>query len=350
MSKTINSFDSVHKAPAHARGYNLFSHTMKKFALGIIATTLFFGSCVSKKEYQSLEKSKADSEQLLNSKITDCHDKNTALVATIAELEGNRGTLEGKIAKLKDTIEICHNQLQENLDYIRSLGENLDAQKKSLANELTEKNRVLQIKELELNTALAKAEEERARLAALRTELEKTASRVRELESELRRKDSAVILLKEAIAKALAGFEKLDIRVEYKNGKVYVILPEKLLFASGSINVDPKGREALIEIGKALNKQPDVQMAIEGHTDNIPMKGSESIKDNWDLSVLRATSIARILIDDARMNPKRIQAVGRGDTQPVASNETAEGRAKNRRTEIILTPQLDKILQILNNQ
>ena len=155
-------------------------------------------------------------------------------------------------------------------------------------------------------------------------------------------------MLKDAIIKALAGFEKLDVKVEYRNGKVYVILPEKLLFKSGSTSVDPKGQEALIELAKALNKKADVQVAVEGHTDNVPMNG-ESIKDNWDLSVLRATSIARILISDANMNPKRIQAVGRGDTQPVAGNDTPEGRAKNRRTEIVLTPQLDKILEILNN-
>lgn len=327
---------------------HLNSRVMNRpFAL-LISVFLLFGSCVSKKEYQALEKSKADAEALNQNKIVDCNEKNAALLRSIADLEGQRGKLEKTISSLKDTIETCHSELQENLNYIRNLGENLDAQKKNLANELTEKNRVLQAKELELNAALAKAEEERARLTALRKELENTVGRVRELEAELARKDSAVILLKEAIAKALAGFEKLDIRVEYRNGKVYVILPEKLLFASGSINVDPKGREALVEIGKALNKQPTVQMAIEGHTDNIPMKGSEAIKDNWDLSVLRATSIARILIDDAKMSPKRIQAVGRGDTQPIESNETPEGRARNRRTEIILTPQLDKILQILN--
>jgi len=326
----------------------LYSRVMNKLGVTIVSAALFFGSCVSKKQYQALEKSKVDSEALMQSRLNDCNEKSSALRNTIAELEGQRGKLEKTISSLKDTIETCHSELQENLDYIRNLGENLDAQKKNLASELTEKNRVLQAKELELNAALAKAEEERARLTALRKELENTVGRVRELEAELARKDSAVILLKEAIAKALAGFEKLDIRVEYRNGKVYVILPEKLLFASGSINVDPKGREALVEIGKALNKQPTVQMAIEGHTDNIPMKGSEAIKDNWDLSVLRATSIARILIDDAKMNPKRIQAVGRGDTQPIASNDSPEGRAKNRRTEIILTPQLDKIMQILN--
>ena len=304
-------------------------------------------SCVTKKQFQALEASKTEMEATLKRKNDDCVEKNAALVASIAQLEAEKGQKEKHISSLKDTIETCQMQLDENLQYIRNLGSSLDAQRQNLAQEINEKNKTLAAKELELNTALAKAEAERARLEQLRKELEKTSQRVKDLEAELSKKERAVRELKEAIAKALAGFEKLDIKVEYRNGKVYVILPEKLLFASGSIDVDPKGREALIEIGKALNKQPDVQMAIEGHTDNIPMKGA--IKDNWDLSVLRATSIARILIADASMNPKRIQAVGRGDTQPVAGNDTPEGRAKNRRTEIVLTPQLDKILEILNN-
>jgi chemotaxis protein MotB len=309
-----------------------------RFAWSFLALAIALSSCVTKKQYQALEASKADIETTLKKKNDDCLEKNASLVASIAQLEAEKGDKEKTISALKDTIETCQLQLDENLQYIRNLGTSLDAQRQNLAQEINEKNKTLAAKELELNTALAKAEAERARLEQLRKELEKTSQRV---------KERAVRELKEAIAKALAGFEKLDIKVEYRNGKVYVILPEKLLFASGSIDVDPKGREALIEIGKALNKQPDVQMAIEGHTDNIPMKGA--IKDNWDLSVLRATSIARILIADANMNPKRIQAVGRGDTQPVAGNDTPEGRAKNRRTEIVLTPQLDKILEILNN-
>ena len=153
--------------------------------------------------------------------------------------------------------------------------------------------------------------------------------------------------MKEEISKALAGFDALDVKVEYRNGKVYVSLAEKLLFKSGSITVDPKGKEALLKLADALNKKPDVQVAVEGHTDNKPMN-SEKIKDNWDLSVLRATSIVRILTDDGKMSSKRITASGKGDTQPIADNSTAEGRAKNRRTEIILTPNLDKILEIIN--
>jgi chemotaxis protein MotB len=332
-------------SPRSKRGE--LSSPIMKFGWSFIALAIALSSCVSKKQYQALEASKADMETQLKKKNDDCTEKNASLVASIAQLEAEKGDKEKTISALKDTIETCQMQLDENLEYIRNLGTSLDAQRQNLAQEINEKNKTLAAKELELNTALAKAEAERARLEQLRKELEKTSQRVKDLEAELSKKERAVRELKEAIAKALAGFEKLDIKVEYRNGKVYVILPEKLLFASGSIDVDPKGCEALIEIGKALNKQPDVQMAIEGHTDNIPMKGI--IKDNWDLSVLRATSIARILIADANMNPKRIQAVGRGDTQPVAGNDTPEGRAKNRRTEIVLTPQLDKILEILNN-
>ncbi|PHX92528.1 MAG: cell envelope biogenesis protein OmpA [Flavobacteriales bacterium] len=314
------------------------------FALAIAIT-----SCVSKKQFQTLEASKVEMEKAFARKNADCLEKNTSLVSSIAEIQAEKSAKEKHLSELKDTMETCQLQLEENLQYIRNLGSTLDGQRQNLATEINVKNKILQTKELELNAALAKAEEERARLEQLRKELEKTSQRVKDLEAELTRKEKAVLELKEAIAKALAGFEKLDIKVEYRNGKVYVILPEKLLFASGSIVVDAKGRDPLIEIGKVLNKNESVQMAIEGHTDNIPMKGSESIKDNWDLSVLRATSIARILIVDAGMNPKRIQAVGRGETQPIVSNDSPEGRAKNRRTEIILTPQLDKILEILNN-
>lgn len=342
----VHSATHVNNGCRALRARQLSSPIMR-FAWSFLALAIALSSCVTKKQYQALEASKADIENTLKKKNDDCLEKNASLVASIAQLEAEKGDKEKTISALKDTIETCQLQLDENLQYIRNLGTSLDAQRQNLAQEINEKNKTLAAKELELNTALAKAEAERARLEQLRKELEKTSQRVKDLEAELSKKERAVRELKEAIAKALAGFEKLDIKVEYRNGKVYVILPEKLLFASGSIDVDPKGREALIEIGKALNKQPDVQMAIEGHTDNIPMKGA--IKDNWDLSVLRATSIARILIADANMNPKRIQAVGRGDTQPVAGNDTPEGRAKNRRTEIVLTPQLDKILEILNN-
>lgn len=314
----------------------------------LLMAGLFLTACVTKKKYQELENSKKELEQKLNKKIGDCENQSAEYLGRISELDGNIAALDKRIGKLYDSLGNCRVKLAENQDYIKGLGDRLDEQKKRLAAELDTKNKILQTKELELNNALAKAEEERIKLENLRKELEKTVARVRILESELNRKDSAVRALKDEIAKALAGFDELDIKVEYRNGKVYVSMAEKLLFKSGSISVDPKGQEALLKLAGALNKKPDVTVTVEGHTDNKPMN-SEKIKDNWDLSVLRATSIVRIMSEDGKMNPARITASGRGETNPISDNGSPEGRAKNRRTEIILTPKLDKIFEILNN-
>lgn len=300
------------------------------------------------KKYKDLETAKAVSEKKLNNKIADCETRNERCLENVVELEGRKAFLEREISKLNDSLRACKDDLAENEAYIQSLGNKLDEQKKKLATELEAKNKMLQQKEIELNNAMAKAEAERSNVEKLRLELEKTSGRVKILEKELSNKDSAVQALKEEISKALSGFDVLDIKVENRNGKVYVSLAEKLLFKSGSITVDPKGKEALIKLAGALKQKPDIQVAVEGHTDNKPMN-SEKIKDNWDLSVLRATSIVRILTEDGKMDGKRITANGRGETQPVATNDTPEGRSLNRRTEIILTPKLDKILDIINN-
>ena len=320
--------------------------TIRITAFWLIGISLF--SCVSKKQYQSLEQQKDSIVRVCQNDRREEVRFRDSVINVVRGVELAMETQRLRASALNDSLQICQRQMSENKTYLENLGENLTEKQRKLAQEIEQKNKAIASKELELNDALAEAEKERLRLQKIRQELEVVSQRVIELEAELRRKDSAVLLLKEAILKALAGFEELDIQVEYKNGKVYVILPEKLLFKSGSITVDPKGIEALVQIAKALNEKNDVQIGVEGHTDNVPMKESEKMKDNWDLSVLRATSISRILIKQGGISDKRISAVGRGETMPIASNDTTEGRAKNRRTEIILTPQLDKILEILN--
>ena len=320
--------------------------TIRITAFWLIGISLF--SCVSKKQYQSLEQQKDSIVRVCQNDRREEVRFRESVINVVRGVELAMETQRLRASALNDSLQICQRQMSENKTYLENLGENLTEKQRKLAQEIEQKNKAIASKELELNDALAEAEKERLRLQKIRQELEVVSQRVIELEAELRRKDSAVLLLKEAILKALAGFEELDIQVEYKNGKVYVILPEKLLFKSGSITVDPKGIEALVQIAKALNEKNDVQIGVEGHTDNVPMKESEKMKDNWDLSVLRATSISRILIKQGGISDKRISAVGRGETMPIASNDTPEGRAKNRRTEIILTPQLDKILEILN--
>jgi len=171
---------------------------------------------------------------------------------------------------------------------------------------------------------------------------------VKELEQVLAKKDKAVQDLKNRISNALLNFKENDLTVKVKNGKVYVSLAEQLLFGSGSTAVDKKGEGALQQLGKAIKDQKDIHVMIEGHTDNVPIsKGSQHFEDNWDLSVLRATSITRILIK-AGMSPNQITSAGKGEFSPIAPNDNAQNKQKNRRTEIIVTPNLDELFKILD--
>ncbi len=151
--------------------------------------------------------------------------------------------------------------------------------------------------------------------------------------------------LRKKISDALVNFGSNELTVSMKNGKVYVSMQESLLFPSGSATVNPRGKEALATLSKALNQNPDINVLVEGHTDSIPI--SKSYQDNWALSVARSTAIARTLIKEYSVSPARITASGRGEYEPIATNSTPEGRAQNRRTEIILEPKLDELMQLI---
>ena len=165
----------------------------------------------------------------------------------------------------------------------------------------------------------------------------------------LANKDKAVQDLKNKISSALLNFKENDITVQVKNGKVYVSLAEQLLFGSGSIAVDAKGVTALQQLAKAIKDQKDINILVEGHTDNVPIsKKSQYMEDNWDLSVMRATSITKILTK-AGLSPQQITASGRGEFVPLAANDSPQNKQKNRRTEIIITPDLDELFKILES-
>jgi chemotaxis protein MotB len=183
---------------------------------------------------------------------------------------------------------------------------------------------------------------------SLSLSLQEREKKVKELEQVLANKDKAVQNLKNRISNALLNFKENDLTVKVKNGKVYVSLAEQLLFGSGSIEVDAKGIGALQQLAKALKDQKDIQVMIEGHTDNVPIsKKSVYMNDNWDLSVMRATSITKILTA-AGLSPNQITAAGKGEYAPLAANDNAQNKQKNRRTEIIVTPNLDELFKILN--
>lgn len=177
----------------------------------------------------------------------------------------------------------------------------------------------------------------------LLSERERTLEEMKKI---IEKQDSITRNLNNILRNALLGFNSDELSVEIKNGKVYVSMSDKLLFKSGSSAVEDKGKDALKLLAGVLDKNSDIDILIEGHTDNVPIKTSV-YKDNWDLSVARATSIVRILTNDYKIVPTRLTASGKGEFFPKADNETIEGRAKNRRTEIILSPKLDELMKLL---
>jgi chemotaxis protein MotB len=195
----------------------------------------------------------------------------------------------------------------------------------------------------QFNKALKAKSDELDNKEKLLSEREKALD---EMQKIIERQDSITKRLNSILHNALLGFNPDELSVEIKNGKVYVSMTDKLLFKSGSAAVEAKGKEAIKLLADVLNKNIDIDILVEGHTDNVPIK-TPVYKDNWDLSVARATSIVRILTEDHKVRPTRLTASGKGEYFPKSDNSTSEGRARNRRTEIILSPKLEEIMQLL---
>jgi len=321
---------------------------------------LFATSCVSTRQFKDLQERSQkcmDERDLLKS-------ENQKLTVTNTEMASKMKKIEEKMARLNEDIEKKSDELDQlHKDYNKLNRRFFDLQKaqeelikgnvketKRLLKQLQATQEDLQkredrLRELEKNQAA-----EKSNLEALRYELDKRNTRLVELEKILFKKDSVVNALKDKVSSALLGFENNGLTITIKNGKVYVSLEEQLLFKTGSTVVDPKGVTALKDLARVLEQNPDINIMIEGHTDDVPYRsGGGPIKDNWDLSVKRATAIVRILLDDSKIDPKRFIAAGRGEFLPVDPAKTVEARQKNRRTEIILTPKLDELFRILEN-
>ncbi|WP_025124073.1 OmpA/MotB family protein [Myroides odoratimimus] len=298
--------------------------SIKKISLGLLALTML-SSCVTRKLYNELDQqykdALAENEQLsseldlMNSSNTDLENIKRQLAAQLKELQQERSNLNAEIAaaqnKLRD-LESSYNNLEKHSE------ETLKA--------------------------------EAARLAKAKTELEEKSRRVAELESILAANDKQMRTLKDNLSNALNAFEGRGLTIEQKNGRVYVSMENKLLFKSGSWTISDEGKEAVIELGKVLADNPDITVLIEGHTDNDKILGNlgDGVKTNWDLSTKRSLTIVSILEQTPNIDKRNLTAAGRSEYAPLASNNTAEGKAKNRRIEVILTPNLDKINSMLN--
>ena len=169
---------------------------------------------------------------------------------------------------------------------------------------------------------------------------------IKNLRDAVTRRDSVNLALVQSLKGVLGNLDDEDITVQVDKGVVYVSISDKLLFSSGSYNVTPKAREVLGKVAQVVNNKPDFEFMVEGHTDNVPIK-TACIKDNWDLSVLRATAVVRILQTDFGVSPARMTAAGRSEYIPVTDNSSADGRARNRRTRIVVLPKLDQFYNMI---
>ncbi len=324
----------------------------------IAIPALLLSACVPQRKLDDLQakfddcqKSKSECNTQLSqaqSDLTNCNESVKSINAHLKSLQADSLECFTELERTKKLYEQSEQTSQKIIDNNRYENDKLSRELNAKNEALKNKERELNEKEASLIMSQNKNRDLSASLLTAEESLKLREKRVAELESVLRAKDSAVNALKASIQKALLGFKNQGLTVEVRNGKVYVSMEEKLLFKSGSIEVDPKGQQALLELAKALNQNKEVSILVEGHTDNVPMK-SPTIKDNLDLSVLRATSISRILTSKGAVDPKRVMSAGRGEHFPIDPADTPEARAKNRRTEIILTPKLDELLSILGN-
>ena len=263
------------------------------------------------------------------------------------KLDGSYERLMNRIAQIRDENAEDAGKLTTELEKVRTDLIQREDEVNALELAMNKKERDLNRMNNNLKSAQKELTTSQDELAGSQAELMQRQQRVQELEQIMAQKDSAVTALKNKVSEALLGFTDKGLTVVQKNGKVYVSMEESLLFASGSWNVDTKGKEALKQLAGVLETQPDVNIMIEGHTDDVPYKGSGQIKDNWDLSVVRATSIVKILMGNSNINPTQLTAAGRSEFLPLNTEDTKEARSQNRRTEIIIAPKLDELLEML---
>ena len=257
------------------------------------------------------------------------------IIAVINERDSLCNTLSVREVEILDLKDVVENQ-KTNISKLQTEKSELTTQYNDLMNEKLSQAE-------QMNTALRLKSETLAEKERLLSEREIV---LENLQSKIARQDSVTKRLNDIIRGALLGFKSDELSVEVKNGKVYVSMSDKLLFKSASAAIETKGLEAIKVLADVLNKNNDIDILIEGHTDNLPIRTAQ-YRDNWDLSVARATSIVRILVDEYKIDAKRLTASGKGEFSPRANNSTPEGRAANRRTEIILSPKLDIIMNLL---
>lgn len=323
---------------------------MKKYFILTTILIVCLSGCVTKQKYNELQQRYQKCQDELTYVNAENVDANNTMKGLRSQLEAMtqqvdqlvKDTLtlsrrlrmsERDLAKatqdyddlLKDFSELN----MSNQSAMNSLLGNIDAYK----DELTAKEKLLNA--------------QRDSLEAAKAILAEKEARINEMEKILSQKDAEVKALKDKVTAALKGFEGSGLNVYEKDGKVYVSMQDKLLFASASWSLNDQGLKAIRNLASVLENEKDISVLIEGHTDNVPFNGNGQVKDNWDLSVMRATSVVKALLQNGDIDPVRLSASGRSEYLPIDASDNAEARAKNRRTEIILTPNLEQLFQLI---
>ena len=326
--------------------------------ISILIFSLFiFSSCITPKVYNELldqhemaKKNLTKNEKIilqLNETLDDKEKNIQSLTLLVQRLRTDSTNINNELVSFKKK----HDDLSTTYDLLTSKSSRYMAEKakeiKELLKQLEKTQTELFAKEDELNKSIANLQEKERKLLNSQNELEQRSLRVAELETIINKKDSIVTALKQKISKALIGLEGDGLTIVQRNGKVYISLEEDLLFASGKYEVNQTGKQALDKLSEALSYQKDLEILVEGHTDSVPFSGRGLVKDNWDLSVMRATSVVKRLTSNTNLDPTQLIAAGRSEFVPLLTNTTSEGRSKNRRIEMILSPNLDDLFELL---
>lgn len=331
---------------------------VRPYLLVLLTLVVGVSACVPARQFEELKTKQEQCEEArssLNSEKQDLETERNELSAENETLQRSVEFLTGdtarigislrKMTKQYDKINALNDELLRKQTQLR---EGSAAENRKLAQELQKTQFDLQRKEDELNALDRELKQRSANLDRLNAELINREVRVKELEGIISRKDSAAQALKDKVAAALYSFRDKGLTVEQRNGKIYVSLEAKLLFPKGSTDIDPEGKKAILDLCKVIVEQQDISILVEGHTDNDPMKGG-SMKDNWDLSVLRATAVVRFMVAKGAIEPTKLTAAGRGEYIPLDEGKEEAAKAKNRRIEIILTPNLNDLFEMLED-
>lgn len=305
---------------------------------------MFLSSCVSSKVYNELD-DKYQNLQAENRELSEdlgaLKEENSRNAQDLADLKADFEQLTAE----RDRLQGEYNTTKSKYDNLVESYDALEQNSSSALAENSRRNREL-LGELENKEDALRREQER--LEKLQRDLTSRSQRVDELEGMIAAQEAKMNSLRESLSRALVNFEGKGLTVEQRDGKVYVSMENKLLFSSGSWAVGAEGSQAVKQLGEVLAQNPDISVLIEGHTDDVPFRRNNQLYDNWDLSMKRATSIVRLLQENPGIDSENLTAAGRGEYAPIASNETAQGKASNRRIEVILTPKLDEINKLLD--